>query len=81
MLKVISAIGDPMGIKAYSAIGGTSVRDDVSTLKGKVHVVVGTPGRVLDLIGYEISIYLDFVLILFQERRIERSSVENLDLG
>jgi len=48
--KVVSALGDYLGVKAYACIGGTRVKHDMAILQEGVHVVVGTPGRVLDLI-------------------------------
>lgn len=45
--KVVDALGDYLGAKAYACIGGTRVRDDMAILQSGVHVVVGTPGRVL----------------------------------
>jgi translation initiation factor 4A len=39
-----------MGAKCHACIGGTRVRDDIETLKSGVHVVVGTPGRVYDML-------------------------------
>jgi translation initiation factor 4A len=48
--KVVDALGDYLGAKAYACIGGTRVRDDMTILQNGVHVVVGTPGRVLDLL-------------------------------
>ena len=48
--KVVVALGDFLQIECHACIGGTSVRDDVTALQNGVHVVVGTPGRVLDLI-------------------------------
>jgi len=38
-------------VKAHSCIGGTSIRDDIDRLKDGQHVVVGTPGRVYDMIS------------------------------
>jgi translation initiation factor 4A len=38
------------GLKVFCCTGGTRTSDDVLTLRRGVHVVVGTPGRVLDLI-------------------------------
>jgi translation initiation factor 4A len=38
-----------MDIKVHACVGGTSVRDDIKILKEGVHVVVGTPGRVADM--------------------------------
>jgi len=48
--KVVDALGDYLGVQAYACIGGTSVREDINALQSGVHVVVGTPGRVLDLL-------------------------------
>ena len=48
--KVVVAIGDFMNVECHACIGGTVVRDDVKALQEGVHVVVGTPGRVHDMI-------------------------------
>jgi translation initiation factor 4A len=48
--KVASAIGFYMQIRAYSATGGTPLREDLRALEKGVHFVVGTPGRIYDLI-------------------------------
>ena len=40
-----------MHLKCHACIGGTDVREDQKTLNRGVHVVVGTPGRVFDMIG------------------------------
>lgn len=48
--KVVDALGDHLQARAYACIGGNSIRDDVTYLQNGVHVVVGTPGRVLDLV-------------------------------
>jgi len=48
--KVVLALGDYLGIRCHACIGGTRVSDDVETLRKGVHVVVGTPGRVFDLL-------------------------------
>jgi translation initiation factor 4A len=49
--KVVDALGDYMGAKSYAAIGGGAVRDDITVLRDGVHIIVGTPGRVLDLLS------------------------------
>lgn len=49
--KVVDSLGDYLGAKAYACIGGTNVRNDLAALQEGVHVVVGTPGRVLDLLS------------------------------
>ncbi len=48
--KVMMAIGDYMKVKIHACVGGTAVREDIAALADGVHVVVGTPGRVYDMI-------------------------------
>jgi len=48
--KVVIALGDFLNVECHACIGGTLVRDDIQALQEGCHVVVGTPGRVLDLI-------------------------------
>ncbi|XP_046402791.1 eukaryotic initiation factor 4A-I [Ischnura elegans] len=48
--KVVLALGDFMNAQCHACIGGTNVRDDMRKLEMGVHVVVGTPGRVYDMI-------------------------------
>ena len=49
--KVVLALGDYMHIACHACIGGTNVRDDIRKLESGVQVVVGTPGRVHDMIN------------------------------
>jgi len=48
--KVVMALGDYLNVKCHACIGGTRIRDDISKLQSGVHVVVGTPGRVYDML-------------------------------
>jgi len=48
--KVCSALGEYLGVKCHPCIGGTRVIDDIQELNKGVHVVVGTPGRVYDML-------------------------------
>jgi translation initiation factor 4A len=48
--KVVVAIGDFMSIECHACIGGTNVREDMKALQDGPQVVVGTPGRVQDMI-------------------------------
>ncbi|KAJ6361671.1 hypothetical protein OIU78_002157 [Salix suchowensis] len=48
--KVMRALGDYLGVKVHACVGGTSVREDQRILSAGVHVVVGTPGRVFDML-------------------------------
>jgi len=50
--KVVVALGDFMDIKCHACVGGTNVREDMKILSDDgVQVVVGTPGRVFDMIN------------------------------
>merc|ERR1712176_448072 len=51
MGKVALALGDYCSVKCHACIGGTSIRDDIDKLKDGQHLVVGTPGRVFDMIS------------------------------
>jgi translation initiation factor 4A len=47
---VAIALGDYMKVRCHACIGGTSVREDIEKLRDGQHLVVGTPGRVYDMI-------------------------------
>ena len=44
------ALGDYQQVKCHACVGGTSVREDTRILQSGVHAVVGTPGRVYDML-------------------------------
>lgn len=48
--NVILALGDYMNIQAHACIGGTKIGEDVKKLDYGQHIIVGTPGRVFDMI-------------------------------
>lgn len=48
--SVVLALGDYMNVQVHACIGGTKVGEDVKKLDYGQHVVVGTPGRVFDMI-------------------------------
>jgi translation initiation factor 4A len=48
--KVVRALGDFTDITSHACVGGTRVGDDIKILRAGVQVVVGTPGRVYDMI-------------------------------
>merc|ERR1712137_604866 len=49
--KVVLALGDYLGTTCHACVGGTRVIDDIARLEQGVQTVVGTPGRVQDLIA------------------------------
>jgi translation initiation factor 4A len=52
--KVVMALGDYLNVKCHACIGGTRVRDDIAKLQAGIHVVVGTPGRVYDMLSRQV---------------------------
>jgi len=48
--KVVSHIGDFLRVRCHACVGGTRVSIDRDELTKGVHIVVGTPGRVYDML-------------------------------
>jgi translation initiation factor 4A len=48
---VVTAISSFMNIKVNISVGGNSLRDNINELLDNPQVVIGTPGRVLDMIN------------------------------
>ena len=49
--QVYTMIGEGLKVKAVKIIGGLQDKENMSALEGGVHVAVGTPGRVIELIN------------------------------
>lgn len=49
--NVVKAISSHMGISVYSATGGTPLREDIRALEKGCQYLIGTPGRIYDLIN------------------------------
>jgi len=49
--KVVRALGDFLNVTSHACVGGTLVRDDIRIFRDGVQIVVGTPGRVYDMIN------------------------------
>lgn len=47
--SVAAAIGGFLGVKLYCTTGGTPIRDDIRALERGAQFIVGTPGRIWDL--------------------------------
>lgn len=52
--EVVKGIGYHLKIRTHVCTGGTQIIDDKTKLKEGVHVVVGTPGRVRDMMNRQI---------------------------
>ena len=47
--QVCKTLGKHLGINVMVTTGGTGLKDDIIRLGDPVHIIVGTPGRILDL--------------------------------
>jgi len=65
--KVVLALGDYLGANCHACIGGTAVREDMRKLEGGSHVVVGTPGRVFDMINRKVFKTGDIKMFVLDE--------------
>jgi translation initiation factor 4A len=48
--RVMRELGDYLGINCHACVGGTPAREDAKLLRAGVQVVIGTPGRVQDML-------------------------------
>jgi len=46
---IVKEIGKHMGVNCMVTTGGTSLKDDIMRLYSTIHMIVATPGRILDL--------------------------------
>lgn len=53
--QVCKTLGKHMSIQVMVTTGGTTLKDDILRLSETVHVLVGTPGRILDLAGKNVA--------------------------
>jgi translation initiation factor 4A len=47
---VIKSLGEYMGVRVHALLKGNHLQEDIRVLRSGVHVAVGTPGRVYDMI-------------------------------
>lgn len=56
-----------MKIQVMVTTGGTSLKDDIIRLYQPVHLLVGTPGRILDLTKKGVCILKDCSMLIMDE--------------
>lgn len=65
--QVCRTLAKHLGIKVMVTTGGTSLRDDIIRLNETVHVIVATPGRVLDLASRKVVDFSECPLFIMDE--------------
>ncbi|KAA8909245.1 hypothetical protein TRICI_004557 [Trichomonascus ciferrii] len=65
--QVCRTLGKHLGIKVMVTTGGTTLKDDIIRLNDTVHILVGTPGRVLDLAGKNVVDFSECPMFIMDE--------------
>lgn len=52
---IVKEMGKHMGVQCMVTTGGTSLKDDIMRLYNAIHVIVATPGRILDLASKKVA--------------------------
>ncbi|KAF3927180.1 hypothetical protein ABW20_dc0103209 [Dactylellina cionopaga] len=65
--QVCKTLGKHLGINVMVTTGGTGLRDDIIRLNEVVHVLVGTPGRILDLAGKGVADFSECPTFIMDE--------------
>ncbi|KAG2652652.1 hypothetical protein PVAP13_1NG369200 [Panicum virgatum] len=65
--QVCKELGKHLKIQVMVTTGGTSLKDDIVRLYQPVHLLVGTPGRILDLTKKGVCILKDCSMLIMDE--------------
>jgi ATP-dependent RNA helicase DDX6/DHH1 len=65
--QVCKTLGKHMNVQVMVATGGTVLKDDILRLGDAVHVVVATPGRLLDLAGKGVANLSEASILVMDE--------------
>ncbi|KAL6906544.1 hypothetical protein ACP4OV_004145 [Aristida adscensionis] len=65
--QVCKELGKYLNIQVMVSTGGTSLKDDIMRLYQPVHLLVGTPGRILDLTRKGICVLKDCSILVMDE--------------
>ena len=79
---VIQTIGKFLNLKVHLCVGGTKVADDRRALQEGVHIVVGTPGRVNDLIkrGFMTTSFVSSLVLDEADEMLSIGFVEEMNV-
>lgn len=77
---VVRGIGNYLGVKVHLCMGGTHIGDDKKSLNEGVHIVVGTPGRICDLMKKDILVpnYLKLCVMDEADEMLGRGFLEQV---
>jgi ATP-dependent RNA helicase DDX6/DHH1 len=64
---IVKEMGKHMGVHCMVTTGGTSLKDDIMRLYNTVHIIVATPGRILDLASKKVADLSNVKTIIMDE--------------
>jgi len=65
--QVCKDLGKHLGLEIMVSTGGTSLKDDILRLYNTVHILVATPGRLLDLANKGVAVLNQVVAVVMDE--------------
>ncbi|XP_047954454.1 DEAD-box ATP-dependent RNA helicase 8-like [Salvia hispanica] len=65
--QVCKELGKHLQIQVMATTGGTSLKDDIMRLYQPVHLLVGTPGRILDLANKNVCVLNECSMLIMDE--------------
>lgn len=64
---VVKGISNHMGISVYAATGGPPIKDDIRAIERGAQFVIGTPGRIFDLMNRDVLRRDNIRVLIFDE--------------
>lgn len=65
--QVCKTLGKHLGVNVMVTTGGTGLKDDIIRLSEAVHIIVGTPGRILDLASKGVADLIECPIFVMDE--------------
>jgi ATP-dependent RNA helicase DDX6/DHH1 len=65
--QICKELGKHLNVQVMVTTGGTSLKDDIMRLDNPVHVIVATPGRILDLVERSVANLTQCLMLVMDE--------------
>ena len=76
--QVCKELGKYLNVEVMVSTGGTSLKDDIMRLYQPVHLLAGTPGRILDLTKKGICMLNECSMLIMDEVSLESHTIQFL---
>ena len=74
--QIAMELSKHLGVRVMVTTGGTNLKDDIMRIMENVHLVVATPGRILDLMEKKVAkvscVFLYFFVVSHSRQSTER---------